>query len=100
MDGRVRAKLHPEYKGELKVSGMLLKHKQNTGLGSIFKSFVARYFVLDITNFTFGYYKDINTITNSYIISIAVLIFITLGYYISFFYASHKQGPKRSSNRV
>lgn len=74
IDGRVQAKLHPDYKGEFNVSGMLLKHKQHTGLGSIFKSFVARYFVLDITNFTFGYYKDANTITGAYIISIAVLV--------------------------
>lgn len=72
IDGRAQAKLHPDYKGELRVEGMLLKHKQHSGLGSIFKSFVARYFVLDVSNFTFGYYKDASTRTNPYLISIAV----------------------------
>jgi len=60
------------YKGELKVIGILLKYKQSSGIGALFKSFVKRFFVLDINNFTFGYYRDFTCKTGAYLVSLAV----------------------------
>ena len=64
--------LEADYKGELKVSGTLLKRKQHSGLLSLFSGFVKRFFVLDLLNATFGYFKNSNCKKESYVIYFSV----------------------------
>ena len=60
------------YKGQMKISAMLKKQKQNKGIGYFFNGFVYRFFVLDLTEFTFGYYADCTCTKGAYIVSLAV----------------------------
>jgi len=88
-DSKDLSYLDSDYQGELRIGAMLVKYKWSAGLGHLFGSFVTRYFVLDLSNFTFGYYQSSKCESKgSSVISISVFFnFVIIpGYCISFAY--------------
>ncbi len=94
--------LDADYRGELRVTANLLKCKQNAGVGLLFGRFVSRFFVLDLENFTFGYYTDESCVASgSCVISLGVpLPCDIVGHHRRLRHASLRLHPQGNQHRI